>query len=61
MDDITGLIEDASERLGFKLIELDINDKYKKIRIIIYKTSGVTVEDCKVLGRELMDDIEFID
>ncbi len=61
MEDRNRLIKETAERLGFKLVELDINEKFKKIRIIIYKKTGVAIEDCEKLTRELVDDIEFND
>ncbi len=61
MEDRDRLIEETAERLGFKLVELDINEKFKKIRIIIYKQTGIAVQDCEKITRELIDDIEFND
>ncbi len=61
MNDIYQLIEETSEQLGFKLIECNINEKSRKIIIVIYKPSGISINDCEKLNKELQDDIEFIE
>ena len=61
MDNIKELIKKTTEKLGYKLVELNINDKYKNIIIIIYKKTGINIKDCQKLSRELLDDIEYID
>ncbi|MBU1076421.1 MAG: hypothetical protein KKH98_03960 [Spirochaetes bacterium] len=61
MENIYNFIEETAERLGFRLVELNINDKYKKMAITIYKPTGVSIDDCEKLNKELIDDIEFIE
>ncbi len=61
MENNCKLIEETCERLGLRLIELGIDDQYKKITIIIYKPSGISIKDCERLAKELLDDIEYID
>lgn len=61
MNNIYQLIEETSEQLGFKLVECNINEKSRKIFIVIYKPSGISISDCEKLNTELQDDIEFIE
>jgi ribosome maturation factor RimP len=61
MAEINKLIEEITEQLGFTLIELDVNDKYKRINIVIHKKTGITTEDCTALSRELMDDLDYFE
>lgn len=58
MDDI---IKSIAERMGYRVVELIINDKHRKISVIIHKPSGVTIEDCARLNDELLADIEFVE
>lgn len=55
------LIGNIAERVGFKVVEANINEKHKKISIVIYKPSGVTIDDCTMLNDELLQDIEYLE
>ena len=61
MENINTLFKETSERLGYKLIEFNLDEKYKKIAVVIYKPTGVSINDCEILTKELLNDIEYID
>lgn len=61
MQNINKLFEETSERLGYQLIEFNLDEKYKKIAAVIYKQAGISINDCEILTKELLNDIEYID
>ncbi len=61
MNGLNEIVESIVEQGGFKLVELNINERKKYMTIIVYKKDGVTIDDCGHISRELSNDIEFQD
>jgi len=55
------IVTRVAECLGYKLVEFYVNEKHKKVNIVIYKKTGITVQDCEDMTKELLHNIEFYD
>lgn len=57
----TEVVTGIAESLGYRLVEFSIDEKHKKVNIVIYKKTGISIKDCECMTKELLEDIEFYD
>ena len=51
----------VAESLGYRLVEFFVDEKHKKVNIVIYKKTGISIQDCEDMTKELLQNIEFYD
>lgn len=51
--DVQGLLERAVTQLGYELVDLELSNRGKMLRLFIDKPDGVTVDDCVLVSNHL--------
>lgn len=51
--DVQGLLERAVTQLGYELVDLELSNRGKMLRLFIDKPGGVTVDDCVLVSNHL--------
>ncbi len=57
--DLEELVKNIAERLGYYLVEMTVDERRRRVTIIIHKKTGITLHDCEIMTHELNDDMEF--
>ena len=53
MQDLQGLLERSVTQLGYELVDLEISNRGKLLRVFIDKPEGVTIDDCVLVSNQL--------
>lgn len=53
MQDLQGLVERSVVQLGYELVDLDISNRGKLLRVFIDKPEGITIDDCVLVSNQL--------
>lgn len=53
MQDLQGLVERSVTQLGYELVDLEISNRGKLLRVFIDKSEGVTIDDCVLVSNQL--------
>ena len=53
MQDLQGLVERSVTQLGYELVDLEISNRGKLLRVFIDKPEGVTIDDCVLVSNQL--------
>jgi ribosome maturation factor RimP len=64
MVDLTGLLDRTLGGLGYELVDLELANKGRLVRVFIDKVGGVSVEDCAAVSNHLtrlfaVEDVEY--
>ena len=51
--DLAGLIEKTFQGLGYELVDLELGNRGRLVRVFIDKQGGVNVDDCAVVSNQL--------
>ncbi len=51
--DLYGVLEPVVSGLGYELVDLELSNRGRMIRLFIDKTNGVTVEDCALVSNHV--------
>lgn len=51
--DLAGLIEKTFHGLGYELVDLELGNRGRMMRVFIDRTGGVNVDDCAVVSNHL--------
>ena len=53
MADLYGLIDKTVTQLGYELIDLEVSNRGKLLRLFIDKPEGITIDDCVLVSNQL--------
>ena len=53
MADLYGLIDKTVTQLGYELVDLEVSNRGKLLRLFIDKPEGVTIDDCVLVSNQL--------
>ena len=53
MQDLHSLLERSVARLGYELVDLEISNRGKLLRLFIDKPEGVNIDDCVLVSNQL--------
>lgn len=53
MSDLYGLIEKTVTQLGYELVDLEMSNRGKLLRLFIDKPEGITIDDCVLVSNQL--------
>ena len=53
MQDLQGLVERSVNQLGYELVDLEISNRGKLLRVFIDKPEGITIDDCVLVSNQL--------
>ena len=53
MQDLQGLVERSVTQLGFELVDLEVSNRGKLLRVFIDKPEGITIDDCVLVSNQL--------
>jgi ribosome maturation factor RimP len=51
--DISGLIEKTLEGLGYELVDLEMGNRGRMMRVFVDKAAGINVDDCALISNHL--------
>ena len=51
--DLEGLVTATIEALGYELVDLQLSNRGKMLRVFIDKPAGITVDDCALISNQL--------
>jgi ribosome maturation factor RimP len=51
--DLYGLIDKTVTQLGYELVDLEVSNRGKLLRLFIDKPEGVTIDDCVLVSNQL--------
>lgn len=53
MQNLNALLEDTVTQLGFELVDLELSNRGKLIRLFIDKPEGITIDDCVLVSNQV--------
>lgn len=53
MLDLHALLEQALSRLGYEMVDLEVSNRGKLLRLFIDKPGGVNIEDCALVSEQV--------
>lgn len=53
MSDLYGLIDKTVTQLGYELVDLEVSNRGKLLRLFIDKPEGITIDDCVLVSNQL--------
>ena len=53
MADLYGLIEKTVTQLDYELVDLEVSNRWKLLRLFIDKPEGITIDDCVLVSNQL--------
>ena len=53
MFDLYGLIDKTVTQLGYELVDLEVSNRGKLLRLFIDKPEGITIDDCVMVSNQL--------
>lgn len=53
MQDLQGLVEKSVAQLSYELVDLEISNRGKLLRVFIDKPEGITIDDCVLVSNQL--------
>ncbi len=53
MQDLQALLERSLTQLGYELVELEISNRGKLLRLFIDKPEGITIDDCVLVSNQV--------
>ena len=53
MSDLNGLIDKTVTQLGYELVDLEVSNRGKLLRLFIDKPEGITIDDCVLISNQL--------
>lgn len=53
MSDLYGLIDKTLTQLGYELVDLEVSNRGKLLRLFIDKPEGITIDDCVLVSNQL--------
>lgn len=53
MSDLQTLIERAVTQIGFELVDLEVSNRGKMLRLFIDKPNGITIDDCALVSEQV--------
>jgi ribosome maturation factor RimP len=53
MQDLQGLLERTVAQLGYELVDLEVSNRGKLLRLFIDKPEGVNIDDCVLVSNQL--------
>jgi ribosome maturation factor RimP len=53
MQDLQGLVERSVAQLGYELVDLEISNRGKLLRVFIDKPEGISIDDCVLVSNQL--------
>lgn len=53
MQDLHGLLEQAVSQIGYELVDLEMSNRGKLLRLFIDKPGGVTIDDCALVSEQI--------
>ena len=53
MSDLSGLIDKTVMQLGYELVDLEVSNRGKLLRLFIDKPEGITIDDCVLVSNQL--------
>jgi ribosome maturation factor RimP len=53
MQDLQGLVERSVVQLGYELVDLEISNRGKLLRVFIDKPEGISIDDCVLVSNQL--------
>lgn len=53
MQDLHTLIERSVAQLGYELVDLEVSNRGKLLRVFIDKPAGITIDDCVLVSNQL--------
>ena len=53
MSDLYGLIDKTVTQLGYELVDLEVSNRGKLLRLFIDKPQGITIDDCVLVSNQL--------
>ena len=53
MQDLHALLERSLTQLGYELVELEISNRGKLLRLFIDKPEGITIDDCVLVSNQV--------
>ncbi len=53
MSDLYGLIDKTVTQLGYELVDWDVSNRGKLLRLFIDKPEGITIDDCVLVSNQL--------
>jgi ribosome maturation factor RimP len=53
MQDLHGLLEKSLTQLGYELVDLEISNRGKLLRLFIDKPDGITIDDCVLVSNQM--------
>ncbi|MBN1899133.1 MAG: ribosome maturation factor RimP [Spirochaetes bacterium] len=60
-EEIIEIVTNLAEQLGYKLVEFSVDEKHKRVYIVIYKKTGITIQDCEDMTKELLQDMDYVE
>jgi ribosome maturation factor RimP len=51
--DLSGLIDKTVMQLGYELVDLEVSNRGKLLRLFIDKPEGITIDDCVLVSNQL--------
>jgi len=51
--DLYGLIEKTVTQLDYELVDLEVSNRWKLLRLFIDKPEGITIDDCVLVSNQL--------
>jgi ribosome maturation factor RimP len=53
MQDLYALLEKSVEQLGYELVDLEMSNRGKLLRLFVDKPEGITIDDCVLISNQL--------
>jgi ribosome maturation factor RimP len=53
LSDLYGLIDKTVTQLGYELVDLEVSNRGKLLRLFIDKPEGITIDDCVLVSNQL--------
>ena len=53
MQDLHALLEQAVTQIGYELVDLEISNRGKLLRLFIDKPAGITIDDCALVSEHI--------
>ena len=53
MQDLHGLLEQALTQIGYELVDLEMSNRGKLLRLFIDKPGGITIDDCALVSEQV--------
>lgn len=53
MQDLHGILEQAVTQIGYELVDLEISNRGKLLRLFIDKPGGINIDDCALVSEQV--------